>query len=223
MDLRINMGTMNLRNQGASTLREVMGHMRITACLALFVGTLFVPTVQASIVIDFDEIGPNVVASLEGSLDTSTLTVTGGSSYSSGLVNGNPFFITGSTSVGDWPNDEALNYGSINFVSIPTTSFATNSARIFSDLDTGPGFAVHGKGFSTPDDYLSGDLLDSTSTYLGHSFASLDLQLGTYVWALTNNETITLNVNSSEIPEPTTPAIFLIGVAGLMLRRRRVT
>lgn len=217
------MGIMNLRNQGASTLREVMGHMRITACVALFAGTLFVPTVQASIVIDFDEIGPNVVASLEGSLDTSTLTAGGSNGFDSGIIYGNPFFIIGSTSVGDWPNEDGMYYGSSNFVSIPTTSFATNSARIFSDLDAGPGFSVHGKGFSTPDDYVSGDLLDSTSTYLGHSFASLDLQLGTYVWALTNNETITLNVNSSEVPEPTTAALFLIGVAGLMLRRRRVT
>jgi hypothetical protein len=60
--------------------------------------------------------------------------------------------------------------------------------------------------------------LDSSSIWLNTSFNDLELIGGSYVWTLTNDETITLNVNV--IPEPTA-ALFLCSSGALTCLRRR--
>jgi hypothetical protein len=70
-----------------------------------------------------------------------------------------------------------------------------------------------------PDGYVSGTSFSGTLTIPSQTFASLDLNTGSFVWTWDwaesgNSDSLTLNVGA--VPEPSTYAAFL-GLAGLAL------
>ena len=68
--------------------------------------------------------------------------------------------------------------------------------------------------------YVPGDLLSGSATYAGADFATLGMEVGTYVWSWGEGDTFdsfTLNV----VPEPSTALLMSLGLVGLASRRRR--
>jgi PEP-CTERM motif len=83
---------------------------------------------------------------------------------------------------------------------------------------------------AVPLDYVSGAALGtSTATFAGATIASLGLTPGSYVWSWGSGptaDTFTLDIVAgagvgAAVPEPATWATMLLGLAGLMLLRKR--
>ncbi len=192
--------------------------MRISLCIgAVVAATLIVKPAEANIVVNIAQVGAGVVAIAAGSMNTSEL-VPSGPGGSGGFVGGDP--ITGWVGVGAWieSSGNAFLYGGENLTSVPAAKFTTINQFVFADTNVGPGFGISGYGMHIPQTYVSGDSLDSSSTWLNRDFADLELIAGSYVWEFANGETVTVNV----VPEPTSLAIFGIGALGLFgIHRRR--
>lgn len=71
--------------------------------------------------------------------------------------------------------------------------------------------------------YVSGDPLSGSNTWIGHTFTSLGITPGSYLWVLDNGDTITLNT-AAVVPVPAAVWLFGSGL-GLLgwLRRRQHT
>lgn len=196
--------------------------MRISLLIVVVVAaTLFVNPAKASVVVSVDQVGLDVVATATGSLNTSQLTPTGSASQSGGNISGAPFFVNGLVTLGEWDggDDNEQVFAALNFSSSPAApGFTTVEPNVFADINSGPGFRIAGNFFGVRDNYVSGAPLDSSSTWLNKDFVDLELIGGSYVWELTNGETVTVNVNT--IPEPTA-TLFLCGTVALACLRRR--
>ncbi len=77
-----------------------------------------------------------------------------------------------------------------------------------------------------PSGYVSGSSLNGTATWANHSFTSLGLTPGTYVYTVNatgnpNLDTFTVNIGVAAVPEPGCAALMLLGLCGVTLRRRR--
>jgi PEP-CTERM motif len=168
------------------------------------------PAAQAAYVATFAEVGSNVVEVGGGTLDLTDLERSGGIFTKLFVAPSEPSFISGTK--GDQGDIYAgalsgpANWGS------GLTTFASSSSG---DL---VGLVPSGAELIVPDDYVFGDVLSETSTYLGASFASLGLTPGSYVYNWGTGEhadTFTLNVVTGSVPEPSTWAMMLLGFAGL--------
>lgn len=101
----------------------------------------------------------------------------------------------------------------------PASAIGTGSATIFASSKSGTKSIglQNSTQIKLQENYVSGADISGTATYNDHSFSSLGITPGTYVWTMTgSNDTVTLSV----IPEPSTTV--LAGLAcGLGLFRRR--
>jgi hypothetical protein len=166
--------------------------------------------VQASVLITVIQSGGNVVfSSAGGTLDMTGLAVSldnfcclGGFSQPT-----SPEVYIGTNQALDDYNG-ATGPGSISGVFNPKTADANTGVDVY-----GGG----GNSIVVPDDYVSGALLSAaSSTYLGESFASMNLNPGIYVWTLPSSDTLTVNI----VPIPA--AVWLFGSAlGLLGWTRR--
>ena len=182
----------------------------VGALIALPGGAAF-----AGVTITAEEVGGDVVFSGGGTLDTSQWT----------------FFGTGPTEpfvdpefamvVGAAGNIDAYTEG-LGFSGPP--NIGPGTTLFFADSGDGDLFALDwfldGGALGVPTGYLSGDPLGpSTATYIGHTFASLGVKEGVYTWtwdtADGQGDFFTINI----IPAP--GAFSLLGVAGVVCRRRR--
>lgn len=173
---------------------------------------------NAAYVVNFVELGGNVVATGSGSLDLT------------GLMG--PFATTGT--VGVHPNFPSLLIGAAPSGSVDVYNGGAGpiswGAGAFTAADSGSGNLV-GASYDlsvgllfVPTNYVFGtDLGESTSIWTGATFASLGLDPGTYVstWGA---DTFTVNVIAGPaVPEPATWAMLVLGfgVIGHGLRGRK--
>ena len=187
-------------------------------CSVFALATATSAPANAAYVINFEEVGSDVIATGSGSLDISGL-----SAGLPGLYNASvfpyPFALVGSGS-GKFFYD--------NFSFTGPSSF-------------GPGPGAHADSYSgqvaglfgstalmVPSNYISGsDLGISTGTWQNKSFATLGLIPGTYVWtwgATHPIDTITVKIGAG-VPEPATWAMMIIGfglIGGAMRKRRQL-
>ena len=175
-------------------------------------------TANAAVMINFADVGGNVVATLTGSLDTTGLT-------SEGI-----FFLNVATQanagyIGIGAEDVFVNAFS-GFTG--PSGFGPGSDFVDADASVGSNFAFNATGFGTPfifveQDYVSGSALAGTATFLGTSLATLGLATGSYVYN-SSADTVTINVGpTGAVPEPATWAMMIagVGMAGGALRRRK--
>jgi hypothetical protein len=189
-------------------MKKCMTFLAWTTAVSL--GAFAAPSAQAAYVTTFEEIGSNVVEVGGGTLDLTDLTLTGGIFTKLFIAPSEPSFVSGTKGDQGDIYDGALS-GPANWGPGATT-FANSSSG---DL---VGLVPSGAEIIVPDDYVFGDPLSETSTYVGASFASLGLKPGSYVYSWGTGDhadTFTLNVVAGSVPEPSTWAMMLVGLAGL--------
>ena len=188
--------------------------MKRTVCLvsamASALGVFAAPSAHAAYETIFEEVGSNVVEVGGGTLDLTDLTLAGGIFTKVFVATSEPSFVSGTK--GDQGDIyEGALLGPANWGSGPTTFASSSSGDLVALVPSGAEIIV-------PDDYAFGDALSETSTYLGASFASLGLNPGSYVYSWGTGDhadTFTLNVVAGSVPEPSTWAMMLLGLAGV--------
>jgi hypothetical protein len=111
----------------------------------------------------------------------------------------------------------------ITSASSPTPIFTT-----FVGTGDAFGIAIANHSVFVPQGYVSGAAIASTATFLSQTLASLQIDVGTYVFT-TPSDTITLHIGEAApaaVPEPATWAMFIGGfgmIGGAMRRRQRTT
>ena len=178
----------------------------------------------AGILISFEEVGSDVVATVSGSLTLPAPTSTGNSiTINNGIAPDSPFFEFG---VGQSILADAYNWTS-SFPAYGTEGF---SGPGWTNPGTGSGiadserFLFGSANLQLPTSFVSGAPIDGTITWANQSFTTLGLTQGTYSRGLANDptQTVTLNV----VPEPTTSALGLVSLgcgAAFVIRRARGT
>lgn len=186
-----------------------------TSLLAVLVFTFlgaFESSPRAAVLTTVMEQGGSVIFTSNGSIDLTDLVYissgTGSTVFQSDsttTLSISSTFITGLSGSGD---DRYLNSFSSSI-----TSFGTNPSILSATSSSGDYFGTSSNSINeillVPAGYISGAVITGTATYASSTFASLGLTPGTYVWELTNADTITLQVGVVPLP----PAVFLLGTA----------
>jgi len=169
-------------------------------------------TSRAGVIINMEQIGPNVIATGGGSIDTTNLTFIG-VTYNSAWV---------------WAGASAAVVGGHEIVpedvyrGITGPSSFGSGIQFFATSGSGDGFGVVADTvLDLPSDYISGSLLSATSTWSGSSFSSLGLTPGSYTWTWgtgAHADSFTLNIGVP-VPEHTTLTMALfVGLVGIGAR-----
>jgi hypothetical protein len=205
----------------------------VVACVALLANAAFaVPTVS-SLTIDFNEVGSDVVATVAGSFDISSLIPqTSGSMTMRNFVSPNDGlagFSDNSSSVAytAWRMDEQAAYTQ------PFWGDGSNAGNIprFATTSSGTGsFYIEGNPLSSPEtnearirfpSTYAGEAINGTMTWAGQTYASMGLATsGTWNWQTANGGTVALRINA--VPEPTgcVGMAFAAVALGVWIRRR---
>jgi hypothetical protein len=174
---------------------------------------------QASVIINVDQIGANVVATASGTIDLTGLTY-------DGLGGGEAFIRSESTS--------AILAGNPSMTDVDCYQGITGPDSFGSGVDTvlASSGGVVDFGFDAtyglwlPFEYSSGAALSATSTWNDQTLASLGLTPGTYTYTWgegAHADSLVLQIGpAAGVPEPASWSLAA-GAAGLiaMLRRRR--
>ena len=170
---------------------------------------------RADLLFTMEELGPDVVVSASGVIDTSKLTPIG--QWFAGVQ----ATIT--------PNDGQIILG-VGFdlgdrYSLTTGAdvFGSGNTAVASS-STGDAIDLHGmeEFLGLPAGYVSGTQITTTMTFDGQTFASLGVTPGTYDRILEDGQTVTLPIGAGAgVPEPSALALLAIGGLGLAMRLRR--
>jgi hypothetical protein len=191
-------------------------NLKTALALCAVMLTVVLPrTGSAGLVINFQEAGADVVATLSGSF---AALPTPDDNFNAILGNrflGNfPYF--DSTDLAAAGSSTQVNLNGYNYIS-SFPAFATsglNTSVFINPLRLAP-----------PTTYTPGTSFTGTLTWAGQSLASLSLIDGSYVGTLANAETVTINIGSgpAPVPEPGTwaAAALLVGGAAFMRWRKR--
>jgi hypothetical protein len=185
---------------------------RMMMACALLSLTL-VGTSRAGFVVNMTESGGDVVATGSGTLDTQSFSSPGftGTSSILGPQSGTAIFGTGQSDV------FGQNAEVYSPISGPSSFGLGNSALASSATGDFVGVAIE-SNLLVPLGYVSGTLLNSTSTWAGQTFSSLGLTPGTYTWTWgsgSDADFFTMNIGASSVPEPS--SLPLLGIGGVLL------
>ena len=140
---------------------------------AILATAVFAPGARAAYVVNFVEMGANVVEVGGGTLDLTNLTAGAGAATNSPSVfPAGAFFDSGDTSA------DVKEYFSISGAS----NFGSGASVKFASSSSGDGVAIGTRLLFVPEFYISDSPLSETSTYLDATFASLGMTPGQYVY-----------------------------------------
>ena len=188
----------------------------VVVCLA------FSNIASAALIINFNEVGADVLATYSGSFaslpaDSGWASRTLNNEVASGVPT-----ITLSVSPGImsyfWKYDFTSNFPTFGSMSslagAPVAGTYSGVTSLILDLNQ----------LYLPNTYSLGSSISGNATWSGQTFASMQLTSGSYAGTLTNGETVTVNVGPSGVPEPGQVAaslLLLAGVGGYVFVKRR--
>jgi hypothetical protein len=160
-------------------------------------------SVYAAAIINVDQVGSDVVATITGSINSEGLDFTYAYIYDqNGIISGADNY-DGLLGVG-----ESTTVGLYNTVS-EHHDISTSPLYFHADTNTGGHFQIREVNYSDqgvlmlPYDYVSNTSINSTSTWSGYTIGDMGLIPGTYLYNLANGDTITLNIGEGPSPDPT--------------------
>lgn len=168
---------------------------------------------NAALIININENGGNVEASFSGSINISAL--------QGQLSGGSPNALSGF----------AGGLGAVGFTNGAIEGYAIDAARwtpfgtgfAFMPWDTSMGDALvlfPNPVLALPSGYITNSAISGTATKFSSTLASLGFTVGTFVTTLSNgNFTDSIEINITQVPEPSTLAVFALGLMGLASRR----
>lgn len=172
-------------------------------------------TARAALIIDFDQVGGDVVATGTGSLDITGLNA--GASFIHGQrVSGSTgFFGAGATA--------GVSDQSYSGFSGPT-AFGPGGS-VDSTSSTGDLFSIGGSSGRIYLDttFVSGSSLTFSSTFAGQTFSSLGLTPGTYTYTLPS-DSVTIDIGTVPLPASAPmfgAALVALGAVGYGLKRKQ--
>lgn len=193
--------------------------MTLRTLLSATLFALGATAASAAVVVDVTEAGGDVLFRTTGSLDLTGLGDPGGASGGP-FVFGDSFFAFGER-LASWHTYDDAVVG-------PRPAFGA-AGFIQPDSGTGGVFGVTANDLddparlSVPRDYVSGEALSVTSVVEDATIDGLGLFEGSFVYTLTNDDTITLNIGAAApIPLPAAGWLLLggLGAMGAVARRR---
>jgi hypothetical protein len=187
-----------------------------SAMAALTVSLGLAPQAEAGIVVTIDQVGSNVVATGNGTINLTDLTLAAGGEHDNAVLFANrPAIIIGAG---------VLPTGSIYDTLTGPSNFGAGGFFLASS-STGDHFGLFTTtDFVVPTGYVSGSLLSATATWDDTTLAALGITDGTYVWTWgtgVNADSFTVEV--AAVPEPSTCAMMILGFTGIgaMAYRRK--
>lgn len=174
---------------------------KLLAILGVFTLSIWaVPPAQASAIINVEQVGPDVVATITGSINREGLTFSYAYTYNQvGIIAGADNF-DGLIGVGESTTVAIYYYVSEHH------DFSNSPLYFHATSNTGGHFQIREVNYSDqaslmlPYNYVSNDPINSSSTWAGNTIASMGLISGTYIYNLGNGETITLNIAQGPAP-----------------------
>jgi hypothetical protein len=182
-------------------------------------GSGLASSAQAAYVVTFEEIGSDVIETGGGKLDLTDLIDFGSIFVAPQLVASSAFFLSGSAGF-----THALLFAG----AMGPSNFGPGLEEFFPDSSSGDRVGLEAgtgaRSFFVPVGYQFGAPLSETSTYLDASFSSLGMTPGTYIYSWGSGahaDSFTVDIGVSPVPEPSTWAMMLVGLAGLGYARFR--
>jgi hypothetical protein len=176
----------------------------------------------AALIINFNEVGADVLATYSGSF-ASLPGISGFASRTSNnqVASGVPAILLSGA-----PGNH-VDFWMYDFISNFPTFGSGNSlvgAPVAGTYSGATSFLVDLNKLYLPDTYSLGSSIAGSATWSGQTFASMLLTTGSYAGTLTNGETVTVNVGPAGVPEPGQVAaslLLLAGVGGYVFMKRR--
>jgi hypothetical protein len=179
---------------------------------------LSIPSAQAGYIVTLTQLGPNVVATGIGTINTTGLSFGGNTDAVIGeIIPNEGDIVTGPAQLEGFASFTGIN-GPASFGNGGLTIASSGSGDIVGIVETSV--------LALPENYVSGSPLSDSSTYDNQNFASLDVTPGVYVWTWGSGATadsFTLDIGAAPaVAEPASLTLLGVALAGLGVARRRI-
>lgn len=182
--------------------------------------TMLPVAAEAAIVVNYEQVGANVVATTTGTFDITGLKEFNKAPHLIG-TNGIDYLASGGTAKAPIISIYT------GFVSNPTEIGSGTKFILASSSNGDPfGFNTVSQLIALSSSFVSGGSVEGTATFNDTTLAALGLTTGTYNFK-TSADTVTINIGNvgGAVPEPATWAMMLLGfgATGAMMRRRKAS